>query len=64
VSLERLGEDLAVHSGEMIAAHRVDEPVAEAFAYESSGVAPESLVIACGMEYVVHASTDEPYSGF
>jgi hypothetical protein len=32
VRLERLGEDLVVRSGEMVAAHWVDEPVVEASA--------------------------------
>jgi hypothetical protein len=62
--LERLGEGLAVHSGETIATHWVDEPMAEASASGSLGAAPESSVIAYGMEDVVHASTGEPYSGF
>jgi hypothetical protein len=64
VRLERLGEGLAVHSGEMVAAHWVDEPVAEVSASGSLVVAPKSLVIAYGMEDVVHASMGEPYSGF
>jgi hypothetical protein len=50
VRLERLGEGLAVRSSETVAAHWVDEPVVEAFAY--------------GMEDVVHASMGETYSGF
>jgi hypothetical protein len=62
--LERLGEGLAVRFGETIATHWVDEPMAEAFASGSLGAAPESSVIAYGMEDVVHASTGEPYSGF
>jgi hypothetical protein len=64
VRLERLGQDLVVHSGETVAAHWVDEPVAEASAPRSSGTAPESLVVAYGMEDVVHALMGEPYSGF
>jgi hypothetical protein len=64
VRLERLDEGLVVRSGETVAAHWVDEPVAEAFASRSSDAAPESLVVAYGMEGVVHPSTDEPYSGF
>jgi hypothetical protein len=55
VRLERLGEDLAVRSGEMVAAHSVDEPVAEASASESLGAVPESSIIAYRMEDVVHA---------
>jgi hypothetical protein len=47
-----------------VAAHWLDEPGAEASVSGSSGVAPESSVIAYGMEDVVHASTGEPYSGF
>jgi hypothetical protein len=64
VRLERLGEGLAVRSGEMVATHWVDEPVAEVSASGSSGTAPESLVVAYRMEDVVHASTGEPYSSF
>jgi hypothetical protein len=62
--LERLGEGLVVRSGEMVATHWVDEPVAEASASGSSGVVPESSVVAYGMEDVVHSSTGEPYSYF
>jgi hypothetical protein len=62
--LERLGEGLAVHSGKTVAAHWVNEPVAEASASGSSSVALESLVIAYGMKDAAHASTGEPYSGF
>jgi hypothetical protein len=62
--LERLGEGLAVCSGETVAAHWVDKPVAEASASESSDIAPKSLVAASRMVGVVHASVDEPYSGF
>jgi hypothetical protein len=53
--LERLGEVLAIHSGETVAAHWLDEPGAEASASGSSGAAPESLVIAYGMKDVAHA---------
>jgi hypothetical protein len=38
--------------------------VAEVSASGSSGAAPESSVIAYGMEDIVHASTGEPYSSF
>jgi hypothetical protein len=55
VRLERLGEDLAVRSSKMVAAHCVDEPVAEASASGSSGATPKSLVVAHGMEDTVHA---------
>jgi hypothetical protein len=64
VRLERLGEGLAVRSGETVAAHWVGEPLAEASASGSLGVAPKSLVIAYGMEDAVHATIGEPYSGF
>jgi hypothetical protein len=53
--LEWLGEGLAVRSGDTVAAHWVDEPAAEATASGSSGVAPKSSVVACGMEDTVHA---------
>jgi hypothetical protein len=62
--LERLGEGLAVRSGKTIAAHRVDEPMADASSSGSLGTEPESLIIAYGMEDVVHASTGGPYSSF
>jgi hypothetical protein len=55
VRLERLGEDLAVCSSEMVAAHWVDEPVAEASASESLGTLPESSIVAYGMEDIPHA---------
>jgi hypothetical protein len=55
VRLERLGENVAVCSGETVAAHWVDEPVAEASASGSSGAMPESSVVASRMEDVVHA---------
>jgi hypothetical protein len=64
VRLERLGEGLAVRSGETVAAHWVDVPMAKASASGSSGTVPESSVIAYGMEVVVHASMGEPYSVF
>jgi hypothetical protein len=62
--LERLSEELAVCSDEMVAAHWVNEPVAEASASGSSGAGPKSLVVAYRMEDAVHASMGEPYSGF
>jgi hypothetical protein len=64
VRLEWLGEALAVHSSETVAAPWVDQPVGEASTSGSLGAAPKSLVVAYGMEDVVHASTSEPYSGF
>jgi predicted lipid-binding transport protein (Tim44 family) len=64
VRLERLGKNLAVHFGETVAPHWVDELVAEASASGSSGAAFESSVIAYEMEDVVHAWTGEPYSAF
>jgi hypothetical protein len=64
VRLERLGEGLAIRSAETVAAHWVDEPLAEASASGSSDAMPESSVVAYGMEDTVHASTGEPYSGF
>jgi hypothetical protein len=64
VRLEWLGEGLAVRSGETVAAHWVDETVAEASASGSSSVVPENSIVAYGMEDVVHASTGEPYSCF
>jgi hypothetical protein len=62
--LEHLDQGLAICSGKMVAAHWVDELVAEASASGSSDTSPESLVVAYGMEDVVHASTGKPYSGF
>jgi hypothetical protein len=50
-----LGEDLAVHSGEMVAAHWLDEPGDEASGSGCSGAAPESSVIAYGMLDAIHA---------
>jgi hypothetical protein len=50
-----VGEGLAVHSGKTVVAHWVDEPVAEASAFGSSGVVPESSIIAYGMEDAVYA---------
>jgi hypothetical protein len=64
VRLERLGEGIAVRSGETITTHWVNEPVAEASAFESSDTAPESSVVTYGIEDDVHASMGEPYSGF
>jgi hypothetical protein len=55
VWLERLGEGLAVCSGEMVAAHSLNELGAEVSASGSLGTALESSVIAYGMEDVVHA---------
>jgi hypothetical protein len=60
VRLEWLGEGLVVRSGKMVAGHWVIELVAEASGSRCSGAVPESLVIAYGMEDVVHASTGEP----
>jgi hypothetical protein len=53
VVLEWLGEDLAIRSSEMVAAHLLNEPGAAAFG--SSGAMPESLAVAYGMEDAVHA---------
>jgi hypothetical protein len=64
VRLEQLGEGHAVRYGETVAAHYVDEPVAEASASKSLVTAPESLVVAFGMEDVVHALVNESCSGF
>jgi hypothetical protein len=64
VRLEQLGEGLAVRSGEMVAAHWVDEPVVEAFASGSLDAVPESSVVEYGMEDTVHASMGKPYSDF
>jgi hypothetical protein len=61
--LERLGEGLAVRSGETIAAHWVNEPVAEASPSVSLGATPECSIVAYGMGDGVHASIGEPYSG-
>jgi hypothetical protein len=61
VRLERLSEGLAIRSGKTVAAHWVDEPVAKPSASGSSDIAPESLIIAYGMEDDVHVSTGEPY---
>jgi hypothetical protein len=59
-----LGEGLAVCSGETVAAHWVDEPVAKASKSRSLDAMPKSFVPASGMGDVVHASADEPYSDF
>jgi hypothetical protein len=64
VRLERLGEGLAICSGETIAAHWVEEPVAEASASRSLDAVPESSFAVSRMEDVAHASADEPYSSF
>jgi hypothetical protein len=55
VRLEWLGEGLVVHSGETVAAHWLDELGAEASTFGSLSAAIESLVVAYGMEDVVHA---------
>jgi hypothetical protein len=57
VRLERLGEGLVVHSGEMVAAYWVEVLAGEASA---SG----NLVTASRMEDVVDASMGEPCLGF
>jgi hypothetical protein len=62
--LEWLGEGLAVCSGETVAAHWVEEPVAEASTSRSSNAVPESSVAVSRMEDVVHASADESCSSF
>jgi hypothetical protein len=62
--LELLGEDLAICFSEVVAAHWVEEPVAEASASGSLDSAPESSVTTSIMEDTVHALVDEPYSGF
>jgi hypothetical protein len=60
-----LGEGLDVCSGEMVAAHWVEEPMVEASTSGSSDVALESSVAVSRMEDDVHASADKkPYSGF
>jgi hypothetical protein len=64
VRLERLDEGLALRPGEMVATHWADEPMTEASTSRSSDAAPESSIVASGMEDVVHASAGEPYSGF
>jgi hypothetical protein len=53
--LERLGEGLAVCSGETVVAHWLDEPRTEASASGSSGAVTESSIIAYGMVDIVHA---------
>jgi hypothetical protein len=52
--LEQLGEDRAACSSEMVAAHWLDEPRAEASASKSSGAVLESSVVAYGMKDTVH----------
>jgi hypothetical protein len=51
-------------SGKMVAAHWVNELVAEASTFGSLDGAPKSSVVAYGMEDTVHASTGEPYLSF
>jgi hypothetical protein len=53
--LGQLGEGLAVYSGETVAAHWFDEPVAKASASGSSATMPKTSVIAYRMEGAVHA---------
>jgi hypothetical protein len=55
VRFERLGEGLAICSGEMVIVHCVDELGAEASASRSLGTAPESSAVAYGMEGTIHA---------
>jgi hypothetical protein len=62
--LEWLGEGLAICSGETVATHWVDEPMAEASTSGSLDAVPKSLVTVSRMGDAVHASADEPYSGF
>jgi hypothetical protein len=62
--LERLGEGLALCSGETVVAHWVDEPLAKASASRSLDAMPESSVAASRMGDAIHALVDEPYSGF
>jgi hypothetical protein len=50
-----LGEDCVACSSETVAAHWLDEPAAEVSTSESSGAAPESSVVAYGMEDAAHA---------
>jgi hypothetical protein len=57
VRLEWLGEDLAVRSGETVAAHWLDEPRAEASAFGSSSATPESSVAASETEGAARALT-------
>jgi hypothetical protein len=64
VRLEPLGEGLALCSGETVAAHWVDEPMAEASASGSLDAVPKSSVAASGMGDAIHAPTDKPYSSF
>jgi hypothetical protein len=62
--LERLGEGLDVCFGETVTARWVKELVAEASASGCLDIVPESSAVVSAMEDVVHASTDEAYSGF
>jgi hypothetical protein len=50
-----LGEGLAGCSSQTVATHWLDEPGVEASASGSSGAMPKSLVVAYGMEDIVHA---------
>jgi hypothetical protein len=58
-----LGEGLIVCSGERVG-HWVEELVAEASTSRSLHIVLESSVAVSRMEDAVHASADEPYSGF
>jgi hypothetical protein len=62
--LERLGEGLNACSSEVVAAHLGTVFAVEASASRCSDAMPKSSVVASRMEDVVHASVDEPYSGF
>jgi hypothetical protein len=55
VRLEWLGENRAVHYGETVAAHWLDEPGIEASTSGCLGVVPESLVAASETEGVTLA---------
>jgi hypothetical protein len=58
-----LGEGLIVCPGETVG-HWVKDLVAEASTSRSLHAALESSVVVSRMEDAVHASADEPYSGF
>jgi hypothetical protein len=62
--LEQLGEGLPVCFGEMVAAHWVEEPVAEVSISRSLNTALGNSIAASGMEDAIHTSAGEPYSGF
>jgi hypothetical protein len=62
--LEQLGEGFVVCSDEMVAAHWVKEPMAEASASRSLDTMPESLVVVSRMDDAIHASAGEPCSDF